>query len=192
MLSNSKQVVLMQDSCHPFVICDHSSQPQFGRHPSIPVALPILQGNLRNGRSRGQLLLSRPASPQIAIKFSSADLCQMAHSLDAQAALQRHPCPYFTIDAFSPEAVPRQRRAPTFCKALLKKSTSIVLFASSRFSLVISFRRMNSRDRVGEGIPSSNRSRQLYSSLRCMRSSLESLRTLSHNFICWTAWCRNS
>jgi len=39
------------------------------------------------------------------------------------------------------------KRAPTFCKACLKKSTSIILFARIRFSLVISLRRRNSRER---------------------------------------------
>jgi hypothetical protein len=95
----------MHDSCYPFVIRDHSSKPQLSRHASIAVAPPMLQNNLLKGRSQGQLLLCRPASPQITIESSSADLRQMAHSLDAQAALQRHPCPYFVMDAFAPEAV---------------------------------------------------------------------------------------
>jgi hypothetical protein len=44
----------------------------------------------------------------------------------------------FFADAFSPEIPLCWRRAPTFCKAPLKKSTSTVLSASNRFSLVIS------------------------------------------------------
>src|SRR5271154_7167534 len=114
----------------------------------------MFQNNLLDRRSQNQLFLSRPASSQMTIESSSVHLRQMTHSLDAEAALQRHPCPYLVIDAFAPETMLWRRRAPTFCKARLQKSTSIVLFASSLFSLVICLQRMSSRERTGLGLPS--------------------------------------
>jgi len=50
------------------------------------------------------------------------------------------------VDACSPEIPLFRRRASTFCKAHLKKSTSTVLFARSRFSLSISLRSVDSRE----------------------------------------------
>src|SRR5208337_2063342 len=95
----------------------------------------------------------RPPSP--------APLRQLAHSLDTQAALQRHPSSYFAVDAFSPEICPWGRRAPTFCKARLKKSTSMVLLAYNRLRFVIRLQSINFRVRKDGGLISSNRSRQL-------------------------------
>jgi hypothetical protein len=71
--------------------------------------------------------------------------------LDTQTTLQRHPCSYFVVDALSPGISPCRRRAPTLCKACLKKSTSRVLFANSCFSLMICLRKISSRDRAGGG-----------------------------------------
>jgi hypothetical protein len=51
------------------------------------------------------------------------------------ACLQRHHL-LNVVDTVSPELPLRWRRASTFCKALLKKSSSIVFSASSRFKLM--------------------------------------------------------
>ena len=58
-------------------------------------------------------LFGLPPSPQIAIKPSSAYLGQLAHPLDTQVALQRHPCSYLAVDALSPGRKFRRRRATT-------------------------------------------------------------------------------
>src|SRR5438045_91680 len=52
----------------------------------------------------------------------------------------------FVVDAFSPEMSLCWRRASILCKALLKKSTSTVLSARSRFSLLTSLRSLDSRE----------------------------------------------
>src|SRR4029077_16850718 len=49
-------------------------------------------------------------------------------------SLHRHYVPDLVVDAFWPELSFRWRRASTFCKAPLKKSTSSVLSASNRFN----------------------------------------------------------
>ena len=59
---------------------------------------------------------------------------QLTHSLDAQVALHRHQLSDLVVDAVSPAGLLLWRRAPTFCKAPLKKSASSVLSATSRFS----------------------------------------------------------
>jgi hypothetical protein len=64
----------------------------------------------------------------------------MTHALDTQAALQEHHFPDLLVDAVSPESPRFWRRASTFCKAPLKKSTSMVFSASNRLSYRISFR----------------------------------------------------
>lgn len=117
---------------------------------------------------------------------------KMTGNRGVSASVCKDPVAWRPTDAFVPEAVLWRRRAPALCKARLKKPTSIVLFARSRFSLVISLRRKSSRKRSEAGLPSSNRSRQLYSSLSCIPSSYESPWTLSQAFIRWTAWSRNS
>jgi hypothetical protein len=85
-----------------------------------------------------------------------------------------------------------QRRAPTFCKACLKKSTSRVLLARSRLSLRICLPKISSRNRAGGQLVSSDRSRQLYIALRLTPSSRASPTTLPHMFIRSTACCLNS
>src|SRR5882672_10442387 len=107
----------------------------------------MLDDKVLDSGSEVYLLFTLPSAPQVPIKSSSAHLPQLAHSLDTQTPLQRHPCSYFVVDALSPGISVCRRRAPTLCKACLKKSTSRVLFANSRFSLMICLRRINSRDR---------------------------------------------
>src|SRR5437588_5285118 len=119
----------------------------------------MLDNKVLDSGSQGHFLFILPSTPQVPIKSSPAHLPQLAQSLDTQTTLQRHPCSYFVVDALSPGISPCRRRAPTLCKACLKKSTSKVLFANSCFSLMICFRRINSRDRPG--LVSSSWSRQL-------------------------------
>src|SRR5215472_10114139 len=71
---------------------------------------------------------------QRSIETSTTDRSQLTHALDTQAALQKH---YFSD---LPISSLRRRRASIFCKAPLKKSTSRVFSASSRFSRWFSFR----------------------------------------------------
>jgi hypothetical protein len=87
--------------------------------------------------SQDHLLLKLPPSLEIAIKTGPAHLSQLTHSLDTQSGLQGHPCSYLVVDALSPESHFCRRRAPTLCKACLKKSTSTVLFANNLLSLLI-------------------------------------------------------
>ena len=68
------------------------------------------------------------------------DRNQLAHALDTQAALQKHYFSDLLEDPVSPVSPLFWRRASTFCKAPLKKSTSRVFSASSRFSRRFSFR----------------------------------------------------
>src|SRR4029077_7988080 len=60
--------------------------------------------------------------------------------------LHRHYVPDLVVDAFSPELSFRWRRASTFCKTPLKKSTSSVLSASNRFNWGTSLRGVDSRE----------------------------------------------
>jgi hypothetical protein len=89
------------------------------------------------------------------------------------------------------------RRASTFCKALLKKSTSTVLSASKRFSLLTSLRSLDSREFCVDTVSStcasggSSRYRQVYSRPRLTPSSRDSLVMFSQAFILATARRRN-
>jgi hypothetical protein len=117
----------------------------------------------------------------------------LAQSLDIRAALQRHLRSYFVVDTSPPEAPLCRRRAPTLCKARLKKSSSIVLFANTRLSARICLRNMTSRERpIGGSVACSNLSRHPYSKWRAIPSSRQSLDMLSHEFIRSTACLRNS
>jgi hypothetical protein len=73
-------------------------------------------------------LLQRP------VETSATHRYQLTHVLDAQPALQWHQFSDVFVDAFPPEPLLRWRRAPTFCKAPFKKSTSIAFSASKRLS----------------------------------------------------------
>jgi hypothetical protein len=115
-------------------------KPQVRGDPPVAVSPPMFQHHILDSGLEVDLFLGRPSSSQVAIKSSSAHLRQLAHSLDTQTTLQRHPRSYFGVDASSPEFCFCRRRALAFCKAGLKKSTSRVLFAKSRFSFVICFR----------------------------------------------------
>src|SRR5580704_2505628 len=120
----------------------------------------MLQDDILNGRPQAHLLLSRPSTPQIAIESRPAHLGQLTQSLDIRAALQRHLRSYFVVDTSSPKARLCRRRAPTLCKARLKKSSSTVLFANTRFRARICLRNMSSRERpVGGSVVCSNLSR---------------------------------
>src|SRR5437879_5523976 len=129
-----KQVVFPHDARHTLVIGQHSSPPQLRRNPAVTVATSMFQHDLLNGRSQFHVFFDRSSLLQGTIKSCPAHLRQLTHSLDTHAALQRHHFSDLVVDAFSPELPLRWRRASTFCKAPLKKSTSTALSASSRFS----------------------------------------------------------
>src|SRR5204862_4574521 len=117
------------------------------------------------------LLLQRP------IEARPADLRQPARSLDTQAALHGHQLPDSVVDAFSPEPLLLRRRASTFCKAPLKKSTSSAFSPSTRFSSRISFRSSRSPEFAARPGPSSTGSiwsRHLYNWVRWIPSSAAS------------------
>jgi NAD(P)-dependent dehydrogenase (short-subunit alcohol dehydrogenase family) len=79
-------------------------------------------------------LLGRRAALQRPTESGATHLRQLTHPLDAETALQRHHFLDLVVDAFAPEDPLCWRRASTFCKAPLKKSTSSVLSTSSRWS----------------------------------------------------------
>src|SRR3979411_1765036 len=100
----------------------------------------MFEGNLLDCRSHLQLFFGRLLLFQRAVETSATDRNQLAHALDTQAALQKHYFSDLLVDPISPVSPLFWRRASTFCKALLKKSTSRVFSASSRFSCWFSFR----------------------------------------------------
>jgi len=77
---------------------------------------------------------------QRSIETPATDRNQLAHALDTQVALQKRYFLDLLVDPISPVSSLRRRRASTFCKAPLKKSTSSVFSASSRLSRRFSFR----------------------------------------------------
>src|SRR6516164_905238 len=107
---------------------------------SIPVTPAMLQGDLLDHRSHLRLFFGRLPLFQRAVETSATDRKQLAHALDAQTALQKHYFSDLLVDSVSPVSPLRRRRASIFCKAPLKKSTSRVFSASSRFSCWFSFR----------------------------------------------------
>jgi hypothetical protein len=89
--------------------------------------------DLLNRGSHFHLRLHRLWFLQPAVEACPVHLGQLTHALDRQAALQRHHFPELLVDAFSPDLLLCRRRASTFCKALLKKSSSSVFSARTRF-----------------------------------------------------------
>src|ERR1700752_2054582 len=109
----------------------------------------MLQKDLLNGCPQLQLfpigfgLLKRP------IKAGAAYLRQLTHPLHADCALQRHHFPDVGVDVLPPELFLWRRLASILCKAPLKKSSSRVLSANTRFSRPTSFSSSPSRDFAG-------------------------------------------
>jgi hypothetical protein len=93
----------------------------------------MFQRDLLNHGSHFHLILHRLRFLQPPIQARPAYPSQLTRALDAQATLQRHHFPDLIVDAFSPDLLLAWRRASTFCKALLKKSTSSVFSARTRF-----------------------------------------------------------
>jgi len=91
----------------------------------------MFQRDLLDRASHFHLFLLRFLQPPV--EACPAHLRQLSHALDAQATLQRHHFLDLIVDAFSPALLLGWRRASTFCKALLKKSTSSVFSARTRF-----------------------------------------------------------
>ena len=118
----------------------HSSTVQLRGDSSIAVTAAMLEGNLLDGRSHLQLFFGRLLLFQRAVETSATDRHQLAHAFDTQAALQKHYFSDLLVDAVSPVPPRFWRRASTFCKAPLKKSTSRVFSAKSCFKRWISLR----------------------------------------------------
>src|SRR6516162_1525462 len=135
-----QQIVFLHDSHHPFVVHLHSSAAQLHGDASIPVTPAMLQGDLLDDRSHLGFFFDRSLLFQRSIETAATDRNQLAHALDAQAALQKHYFSDLLEDPVSPVSPLFWRRASTFCKAPLKKSTSRVFSASSRLSCWFSFR----------------------------------------------------
>ena len=95
----------------------------------------MLDSDLLNHAPHLHVFLDGCSVMQRTIKTGSADSGQLTHSLDAYAASQRHHFLDFVVDAFSALIPLFWRRASTFCKAPLKKSSSNVLSTSTRFRL---------------------------------------------------------
>src|SRR3981189_2197063 len=116
----------------------------------------MLDSDLLNHAAHLQVFLDWCSVLQRTIKTRSADPGQLTHSLDAQAAFQRHHFLDFVVDASSPLMPLFWRRASTFCKAPLKKSSSNVLSTSTRFNWLISVRSVDSREFPGgDSLPGS-------------------------------------
>src|SRR5215472_13080968 len=111
----------------------------------------MLQNDRLNCGSHFHLFFHRPAFLQRSIETRPTHLGQLTHPLDTQAALQRHHFPDLVVDAFAPDTPLCWRRASTFCKAPLKKSSSKVLSASTRLSRPTSLRNVDSREFCGGG-----------------------------------------
>src|SRR3974377_801186 len=118
----------------------HSSAAELRGDSSIPVTTTMLQGNLLDHRSHLGLFFGRSLPFHRSIETSATDRNQLAQALDTQAALQKHYFSDLLEDPASPVSPLFWRRASTFCKAPLKKSTSKVFSASRRFSRRFSFR----------------------------------------------------
>src|ERR1700740_1885131 len=131
--SQGQQVVSPHHPQHPLVIHLHSSPAQLGTDSPIAIAPAMLQGDLLNRRPHLCLFLSWSLLLQRSVEARSTDAGQLTHALDTQAALQGHHFSDLLVDAVSPEAPLFRRRASIFCKAPLKKSTSSVFSARSRF-----------------------------------------------------------
>src|SRR6185503_18839565 len=98
----------------------------------------MFQEDLLNGRPQLHLSLLRLLFLKRAIKPGPTHLGQLTHPFNTQTALQAHHFPDLVVDALSPLSPLACRRAATFCKAPLKKSTSRVFSANNRFSSLIS------------------------------------------------------
>src|SRR5215469_13597431 len=126
-------VILPHNPRHSLVIHHHTSTSQFRRNTSITITPPMFQRDLLNRGSHFHLFLLWLRFLQPTVETCPAHRRELTHALDAQATLQRHHFPNLIVDAFSPAVLLAWRRASTFCKALLKKSTSSVFSARTRF-----------------------------------------------------------
>jgi hypothetical protein len=131
---DGQQVVLAHQPRHSFVVDRHAAPLEFSGDPAISVTAAVLEGDLLDGRTELHLFLLRVAFGEKTIEPGPADPRQPAHRLHSKAALHGHHFPDLLVDAVSPEPVLDWRRASTFCKAPLKKSTSSVFSPSDCFS----------------------------------------------------------
>src|SRR6185295_5649638 len=178
------------------MINKQTAPPQFCCHSTIAIAAPMFEHDLLNGGPHFHLFFDGQTFLQRAIEAGPTYLGQLTHPFNTQAALQRHHFPDLVVDAFAPEPSFCWRRASTFCKAPLKKSSSRVLSASTRLSWLTSLRRVDSREFCGGGHSllsgGSSWSRQRYNSRRSISNSLDSAKISSHCFMRSTHARRNS
>src|SRR5436853_1505805 len=132
--AQTQQIVFSHQLQNPFVIDPEPTLLQFHHHPAIAVAAPVLHGNPLHLGSQLHILLDPIALLQGTVKPGPAYPCQPTHALDTETALHRHHFPDLLVDAVPPVFSLCWRRAPTFCKAPLKKSTSRVFSASNWFT----------------------------------------------------------
>src|SRR5918997_3427329 len=111
----------------------------------------MFQHDLLNRGPHFHLFFQGQTSLQRAIEAGATSLGQLTHPFDTHAALQGHHSPDLVVDAFAPEPPLCWRRASTFCKAPLKKSSSKVFSASTRLSSLTSLRKVDSREFCGGG-----------------------------------------
>jgi hypothetical protein len=77
----------------------------------------MLQGDLLDHGSHFRLFFDRLPLFQRSVETSATDRNQLAHALDAQAALQKRYFSDLLVDPISPVSLLFWRRASTFCKA---------------------------------------------------------------------------
>jgi len=126
-------------SCRDGRALRHAPSGRGGAQPTAALSTPARRS------AHFHLIFHRHPFRQRPVEPCPADLGQVTHPLDTQAALHRHHFPDLVVDALAPESVFCWRRAATFCKAPLKKSTSSPLSASARLSWLFSWRSSASR-----------------------------------------------
>src|SRR5260221_6184339 len=131
---NGHEIVFTHDPGDPLVIDEHPPTPQLRGDAAVAITPSMLDRDRLNRGPHLHILLDGRAGLEMPITAGATDLRQLTHPLDAQVALQRHHFLDLVVDAFTPERPVNWRRASTFCKAPLKKSTSRVLSTSTRLS----------------------------------------------------------
>src|SRR5579859_7880348 len=195
-LPQGQQVVFPHQAQHPLVIHRPTAPTQFSGYPRITVLPSMLQRDPLNLGPQLQLLLVRLLVLPMAVEPRPADLSQLTHALDTQAALHRHHLSDLLVDVVPPALLLGRRRAATLCKAPLKKSTSKVFSANNCLTCCSCSCRLSFSWSVGVygctfGLGSS-RSRHRYKLARGTPSSLHKARISGLTFIRPTAYWRNS
>src|SRR6185312_2204222 len=134
---------------HALVVHYHALPPQLRPDAAMTVTAVMLERDPLNRRPHFHLLLHWLTRPHAPVKPGAADPGQKTHPLHAQAALLRHHSPDVGVDALAPDSLMSWRRASICRKAPLKKSSSSVFSARTRFNLAFSRSSNASRDGGG-------------------------------------------